>query len=264
MNARQWLLSASRAWDRLRPPPAGVTILIYHRVGGGTDSLVDLPAELFTAQMQLVADSRPVLALDDAVRRLRAGEAVDGVVLTFDDGTADFADVAVPIMARHGLPSTLYAATGFIDRCEPMPWGAPSATWDQLRSTVATGLVTIESHTHDHPLFHRLDAAAAAEQLDASVASIVAEIGAAPRHFAYPKAVTPSPQAELAVRSRFTSAALAGSRVNQPGCDLLRLGRTPVQRRDDPETFAAKLRGGLRLEGIVRDRVTARRAERAE
>ncbi len=128
MNARRWLLSAARTWDRLRPPPPGVTILIYHRVGGGSDSSVDLPADLFEAQMRLVADSRPVLTLDDAVTRLAAGEAVDGVVLTFDDGTADFTDVAVPIMVQRRLPSTLYAATGFIDRREPMPWGAPSAT----------------------------------------------------------------------------------------------------------------------------------------
>ena len=128
MSARRWLQAAAKAYDRLRPPPAGVTVLIYHRVGGGTDSAVDLPAEMFEAQLQLITATRPVLTLDDAVTRLGAGEEVDGGVLTCDDGTSDFTDVAVPVLQQYDLPATLYAATGFIDRREPMPWGTPNTT----------------------------------------------------------------------------------------------------------------------------------------
>ncbi len=262
MSARRWLQQAARAFDRVKPPAPGLVVLIYHRVGGGTDSAVDLPADMFEAQMALLADTRPVLALDQAIDELLAGRTPDGVVLTFDDGTADFHEVALPILEGHRLPATLYAATGFIDSGEPMPWGAPSATWDGLRAAHATGLVTIGSHTRDHPLLDRLERAEVAEQLDASIASITREIGVAPRHFAYPKAIAPNPVAEIAVRSRFASAALAGSRVNRAGDDLHRLGRTPVQRGDSPEVFAAKLHGGLRLEGVVRDRVTRWRARR--
>ena len=75
-------------------------------------------------------------------------------------------------------------------------------------------------------------------------------MGTAPAHFAYPKALPGSPAAELAVRARFRSAALAASRVNRPGhTDLHRLWRTPVQRSDGSEFFAAKALGGMRLEG---------------
>ena len=262
MSARRWLQRAAAAYDRLRPPAPGLVVLIYHRVGGGTDSAVDLPKEMFAAQMTLLAASRPVLPLDDAVEQLAAGHTPDGVVLTFDDGTSDYTEIAVPVLAHHGLHSTLYAATGFIDTGSPMPWGAPSATWEGLRGAVATGLVTIGSHTRDHPLLDRLSRSEVAEQLDASIVSITREIGAVPRHFAYPKAIAPNPAAEIEVRARFTSAALAGSRVNRAGADLLRLGRTPVQRGDTPEVFAAKVHGGLRLEGAVRDRVTRWRARR--
>ena len=51
-------------------------------------------------------------------------------------------------------------------------------------------------------------------------------------------------------------AALARSRVNQPSTtDLHRLWRTPIQRSDGFDVFAAKAAGGLRLEGELRDLV---------
>jgi peptidoglycan/xylan/chitin deacetylase (PgdA/CDA1 family) len=243
VSARRWLQQAAAAYDRLRPPPPGLVVLIYHRVGGGTDS--GGPArEMFEAQM--TRGQPPVLPLDDAVEPLPAGHTPAGVVLTFDDGTSDYTEIAVPVLAHHGLHSTLYAATGFIDTGSPMPWGAPSATWEGLRGAVATGLVTIGSHTRDHPLLDRLSRSEVAEQLDASIASITTEIGAAPRHFAYPKAIAPNPAAEIAVRARFTSAALAGSRANRGGDDLHRLG-APVQ-RGAPRSFRRQDARGLRLE----------------
>ena len=81
------------------------------------------------------------------------------------------------------------------------------------------------------------------DDLDRSIALIAEHIGVTPAHFAYPKALPGSPAAELAVRRRFQSAALAASRVNRAGHpDLHRLWRTPVQRSDTPECFAAKAR----------------------
>lgn len=263
MSGRRAVQRAAIVADRLRPPPAGVVVLIYHRVGGGTPSAVDLPVEVFREQMTLLAGTRPVLTLDDAVEQMAAGATPDGVVLTFDDGTPDFYECAVPVLEDLGLPATLYAATGPIDRGEPMPWGVPAATWSSLRSAVATGLVTIGSHTRDHRLLHRLDRATVGDDLDASIESIVEQIGISPRHFAYPKAVRGNPAAEVEVRTRFASAALAGNRVNRSGDDLHRLARTPVHRADPPAVFTRKIHGGLRLEGAVREIVAEVRARRA-
>lgn len=262
MIVRTAVQQAANLYDRLRPAPDGVVVLIYHRVGGGTESAVDLPVDVFRQQMKVLAAARTVLGLDDAVGRLADGQQPSGVVITFDDGTPDFYEVAVPVLETLGLPATLYAATGPIDRGGPMPWGVPSATWAGLRAAVATGLVTIGSHTRDHPLLDRLERAAVAEQLDTSIASITEQIGEAPRHFAYPKAVPGNPAAEIEVRRRFASAAIAGNRVNIAGGDLHRLTRTPIHRSDSPATFARKVNGGMRLEGSVREVVARARALR--
>ena len=41
--------------DRLRPPPRGAVVLIYHRVGGGSAVELDLPVQQFSRQMEQLA-----------------------------------------------------------------------------------------------------------------------------------------------------------------------------------------------------------------
>ena len=250
--------------DRVVPPPAGITVLIYHRVGGGSPSAVDLEPDVFERQLAHLAEHHRVLPLEDALAELAVASSgfgpegerepsSPGVVITFDDGTTDFTEVAVPALVRHGLPATLYAATQFIDEGTEFPWGAPPATWTALREATSTGLISIGSHTHSHWLLDRLDPAEIESDLDRSIDLIGSNIGTVPLDFAYPKAMPGSPAAEIAVRRRFRSASLAANRVNRPGrTDAHRLWRTPVQQSDDDRCFAAKASGGLRLEGELR------------
>ena len=46
--------------DRVIPPPAGITILIYHRVGGNSGSEVDLDASMFERQLEHLAEHHRV------------------------------------------------------------------------------------------------------------------------------------------------------------------------------------------------------------
>lgn len=245
--------------DRLLRPPGGITILIYHRVGGGTDSEVDLPVDVFRAQLAHLAEHHRVVSLDTAVAELSGSNPIDdGVVLTFDDGTDDFVEHVVPALVEARLPASLYAATQFIDEGRDFPWDARPATWAGLTDAVDTGLITIGSHTHTHALLDRAAPAEIGCELDRSIELIGEHIGVAPAHFAYPKALPGSPAAEDEVRSRFTSAALARGRVNESGkTDLHHLWRTPIQRSDGHVFFAAKAAGGMRLEGELRNVVAS-------
>jgi peptidoglycan/xylan/chitin deacetylase (PgdA/CDA1 family) len=57
-----------------------------------------------------------VIPLQDAVRRSAAGTLPPrAACITFDDGYADNADVALPILQRHRLHATFFVATGFLD-----------------------------------------------------------------------------------------------------------------------------------------------------
>jgi peptidoglycan/xylan/chitin deacetylase (PgdA/CDA1 family) len=240
--------------DRLTPARPGVVVLLYHRVGRRSSVEVDLPRSLFAEQMAAVAGR--AVALDDALTALARPAPTVGtspVAVTFDDGTADFVDEAVPVLVEHGVPALLYVATAFIDEGRSFPDAGTPASWSALADAVSTGLVTIGSHTHTHALLDRAAPAEVAEELDRSCRLIEDRLGVAAAHFAYPKAVAGSPEAETAVRARFRSAALAGTRPNRYGAtDPYRLARSPIQLSDGMRWFEAKLDGGMALEDKLR------------
>jgi peptidoglycan/xylan/chitin deacetylase (PgdA/CDA1 family) len=251
---------AAVAHDRVRPAPAGVTILIYHRVGARTPVSVDLPTSLFDEQMAWLAEHTRVLTMTEAADLLDASTAPDEarphVVVTFDDGTADFVDEALPVLVRHGVPATYYLATDFLDRQRPFPDDGQPMTWDAAKEMAASGLVEVGSHTHTHALLDRVPATEAADELDRSIAAIEDHLGTTPAHFCYPKALLGSPQNEHEVRLRFRTATIGRTRPNPwRGSDLHRLTRSPIQTTDGMAYFERKARGGMRFENDVRDLV---------
>ncbi len=256
----------SLAADRIRPPGAGVSVLIYHRVGGAMTSSIDLDLSEFRDQLARLREQHRVITLDEAVRGLsREDHSVDGsVVLTFDDGTNDFVDVVVPELVEQHLPATLYLATQFVDDQRRFPWGTPPLTWSGLRQAMSTGLITVGSHTHSHLLLDRATMAQATDDVDRSIDLIGSELGIAPIHFAYPKAIPGTAEIQQMIAGRFRSAALARSRVNQVGrTNLQRLWRTPIQAGESLDVFSHKATNGMRLEGSVRSIVSRRRSRGA-
>lgn len=241
--------------DGLHHRQPGLVILIYHRVGGGSGSEVDLPIALFDEQMEHLAAGGRVVSLSAGLAAV-GGSAPRGeppLVVTFDDGTADFADNAVPILVRHGVAATLYAATAFIDEGRAFPSGARPLSWSALADACATGHVEVGSHTHTHRLLDRLPATEVGNDLDRSIELIGEHLGHAPVDFAYPKALLGPSETEAAVRARFRSAALAGTRANPFGAsDPYRLARSPIQTADGMRWFVRKAAGGMAVEDGLR------------
>lgn len=245
---------ASAAADRVRPPAPGVTVLIYHRVGARTPVPVDLPTSLFDEQMDAVAGR--ATTLDEALDLLagpRPGAGPNPVVVTFDDGTADVVEEALPVLVERKVPALLYLATDFVERQVDFPDDGKVVSWSALADAVSTGYLAIGSHTHTHALLDRADPAVARDELDRSIDLIRDRLGVDPVHFAYPKALAGSPAADAAVRERFASAAEAGTRANAYGkTDPWRLWRSPIQVSDGMDWFQRKVDGGLGLEDAAR------------
>ncbi len=95
-----------------------LSILIYHRVLPRPDPMMpgEVHASLFARHMALLAEQFNVLPLSEAVERLRKNSLPRrAVAITFDDGYADNAEVALPILRDLGLTATFFIATAYLD-----------------------------------------------------------------------------------------------------------------------------------------------------
>jgi peptidoglycan/xylan/chitin deacetylase (PgdA/CDA1 family) len=222
----------------------GCTMLIYHRVGGGSPDERDLDVHDFERQVDEFV-RHDVVALDEALDRLEGGDRAPSVVLTFDDGFSEVYEHAWPRLRAARLPFTLYLATAFIGGT--MHWdgstakaAGPALDWDQIDELVSSGLVTVGAHTHHHVRPECLTV----DELELCDAAIDTRLGFRPRHFTYPWGV-PVPALEDELRRRYRSAITGMLGRNQPGADFSRLRRVPVRRTDPIGFFRAKLRGSL-------------------
>src|SRR6266481_6419459 len=104
-------------------PRLGFPILTFHRVNDEQDPF--LPAmrtSVFAARIAYIARHYRVLTVEDLVERARQGTVPrNALALTFDDGYRDNLSHAAPILAQHGLPATIFLATGYIGTPD-MPW----------------------------------------------------------------------------------------------------------------------------------------------
>jgi peptidoglycan/xylan/chitin deacetylase (PgdA/CDA1 family) len=115
---------ANRLWQAplacLSPPGrrGRLTVLMFHRVRSEPDPLYpDEPTPMsFRQRLLWVRDWFNVLPLDRAVTLLTSAKLpARAAAITFDDGYADNATVAAPILKELGLHATFFVASGFLD-----------------------------------------------------------------------------------------------------------------------------------------------------
>lgn len=116
-----WISTLGRAAVGLLSPGGSnnrLSILIYHRVLPQKDPLFpgEVDASEFEQQLRLLKSCMNFISLSDAVSGIRRGNLPPrAACITFDDGYADNAEVALPILQKLGIPATFFVATGFLN-----------------------------------------------------------------------------------------------------------------------------------------------------
>lgn len=172
-------------------------ILTWHSIDGSGSPISVTPAGFRRQLAWLAAGGVRVVPLEELAALPADARAV---ALTFDDGFANFATEAVPVLAEQGLPVTLFVVSGHVGgdnrwagRTSTVVPRLPLMGWDDL-ARLPSGLVTIAAHTRTHP---HLDALAEASRLEDELAGCAADLesrlGLRPRGLAYPYGgVTPA------------------------------------------------------------------------
>ena len=112
------------------------------------------------------------------------------VVLTFDDGFADFYTDALPVLKRYNFVATLYITTAFVGSTSSWLWREkettrPMLTWDQIAEINAQG-IECGGHSHTHPQLDLLPLSAARDEIVQSKEVLTHHLGQAVSSFAYP------------------------------------------------------------------------------
>jgi peptidoglycan/xylan/chitin deacetylase (PgdA/CDA1 family) len=172
--------SASTGWTY-------VPVLMYHYIRVNPDprdrtgfALSVTPAE-FHAQMAYLARNHfNVIPLAQAVAAIRTHHALPPrpVVLTFDDGYADFYTTAVPEMRRYGFTATDYVVPNLIGRGSFM-------TWSQVMAADRLGF-TIGAHTMNHVALAQVPRSRARAEMLQSKQALEQMVGHPVLEFAYP------------------------------------------------------------------------------
>jgi peptidoglycan/xylan/chitin deacetylase (PgdA/CDA1 family) len=129
---------------------------------------------------------------------LTAPAADKTLVVTFDDAHKSVLEEAAPVMARLGIPGTVYVPTGYPDTDRPMAWEGydiwlgteherelAAMSWDELRGLAADGW-EIGAHTRTHPRLSQIGDEQIAEELRGAKADCEEQIGAPCTSLAYP------------------------------------------------------------------------------
>jgi peptidoglycan/xylan/chitin deacetylase (PgdA/CDA1 family) len=191
------------------------------------------------------------------------------VVLTFDDGYADFYTNALPALQRHGFVATLYIATGFVGRTSR--WNQPIGegmrhilTWTQLAEISANG-IECGAHSHTHRPLDMLPPSAAREEIVRSKALLEEHLGRQASSFAYPFGYY-SPRVRQIVRTSGYESACAIKLAMSSLCDdpyaLARLAIRPHTAVHDLAAALTRGQGALVASPVKRARVRMRQYTR--
>jgi glycosyltransferase involved in cell wall biosynthesis/peptidoglycan/xylan/chitin deacetylase (PgdA/CDA1 family) len=235
-------------------------VLMYHHIGvqrQGTFAQLTVSPALFERQMRWLADHGYVGITPSqwlAWCRESAPLPERPVLITFDDGYADIADYALPVLKRYGFGGAVFLVTGRIGGTNAWDEQQGSAahrllTEDQIRRWSQQG-IEFGSHSRTHPDLTKLDAQRLADEVEGSRDDLAEIIGARPCSFAYPFGTWNEPVLE-SVRRTYDLALGCIEGMNGLPTDIHQMRRTMVLPTDGMLDFACRVRfGRLPLAGL--------------
>lgn len=229
---------------RLRP-----LVLGYHGVADVPPEhdpyhLMVPPAAFRTHVESLLARSYTFVTVTEFVRRLVAGERLDGLcALTFDDGSEDGASTLPTLLAELGVTGTFYVCPGLFGRPHPFLQngsGIRLMTAAEVVELSRLPYVEVGSHSNLHADLTNATAEQAYRELASSKQALEDVIGRAVTSFAYPYCRYSPACPEAAERAGYSSAVTCG---RLGGWLPYELRREPISRVDGPVALALKRRG---------------------
>jgi glycosyltransferase involved in cell wall biosynthesis/peptidoglycan/xylan/chitin deacetylase (PgdA/CDA1 family) len=268
---------AAGSWEALQSEfGRKLPVFLYHHVGPprpGTISDLTISPKEFERQVRWLSRRGFVgIRPCDWRRWLRDGTGLPDkpILFTFDDGYADIADYALPVLRRYGFSAAVYIVTGQL--------GGTNA-WDEVQGSGSHRLMTVEqirdwaakgiefgAHSRTHPDLRTLSISELAAEISGSKNDLASVLGAPVVSFAYPYGELSEAVSE-AVRAEFDLAFTVERGLNYLRTDphlLRRINISPNDSLIDIEchTHWAELQHLSQLRARLKVRSRLKRAAR--
>ena len=135
---------------------ATVPVLMYHNVASEGDPSVTVSPERLEEHLSALKEAGyTAVTLEELSAYVNEGTQLPDrpVVITFDDGYLSNYEYAWPLLQEYGMPATIFAIGANVGQTEhykdtdhPI---TPRFSYDQGAEMVASGLISIQSHTYD-------------------------------------------------------------------------------------------------------------------
>jgi peptidoglycan/xylan/chitin deacetylase (PgdA/CDA1 family) len=230
-----------------------VPLLLYHSVTSRPDPRFRewaVSPELFAAHMSHLAEQGyRTLTVRELVERAfeqRRPLEPRTVVITFDDGFADFYSAAWPELRKHGLAATIFITTGYVGRASA--WLAsmgegdrPMLTWSQIEEISSAG-IECGAHGHHHLQLDTVPAARAEADVRRSK-ELLDETAGPVTSFAYPHGYYTRRVQRLVADAGFSAACGVKDALSTSDDDRFALARVVVRGGTGVDRLARVLRG---------------------
>ena len=229
---------------------ARLPILMYHRVAPAGNARMQryrVSPEAFEAQLRYLRDAGYYgIGLDDWGAALAARKPLPGnaVLLTFDDGYADFAEVAWPLLQQYGFKATVFVVTDAVGKTNA--WDAHHGEsvelmgWEQIRQLRSEG-VAFGSHSHTHPFMTGLSPAEIIAEAVRSRLRLEEALAEPVQAFCYPYGLHDPVVGHLVGGCGYLYGLAVRGGLSTLRDDALALPRQEISGYDTLEDFIAKL-----------------------
>jgi peptidoglycan/xylan/chitin deacetylase (PgdA/CDA1 family) len=221
-----------------------VPVLMYHQIADDSEALDGLAVapRMFAAHLEYLHDCGATTSQAWVAAKLLGEErplAASDVVLTFDDGFADFYEKGLPVLRDYGFTATVYVTTGWIQDSTVVaetPRPGRMLSWSQIKELADEG-IEIAAHSHSHPQLDQISTRLLEGELRRSKALLEDFLGRTVPGMAYPFGYSSKRVRAMAAAAGYDYGCVVANRMPTVPLDPFAFPRLTVKRSTSFKTF---------------------------